>query len=146
MMLAIRYGVVTMFAAALVLFSMTPSSAQEEKSYSIGVIPAFPPVETHRVWTPFVKRLSQETGIAFRLKVYEKMNDFEQNIISNETPDFIFTNALQIVVAHHDQGYIPLVRGATKIHSVLFVRKASPIRTIDDLADKRIAFVGSKNL
>ena len=93
-----------------------------------------------------MERLSQETGLDFRLKVYETMADFERDIVSPKAPDFIFANALQIVVAHQAQGYLPLVRGNKMVRAVIFVRKDSPARTADDLSGKRIAFVGAKNL
>jgi ABC-type phosphate/phosphonate transport system substrate-binding protein len=74
------------------------------------------------------------------------MVDFEREIITAEAPDFIFANALQTVVAHQDQGFLPLVRGRRPVTAELFVRRDSPITTVDDLAGKRIAFVGEKNL
>ena len=74
------------------------------------------------------------------------MADFERDIVSSEAPDFIFTNPMQIVVAHKQQGYIPLVRGSKLVHAVVFVRRDSPARTVDDLSGKRIAFVGAKSL
>jgi len=50
------------------------------------------------------------------------------------------------VVAHGEQGYAPLVRGGDQVRAVLFVRKDSPLQTVDDLSGRRIAFVGEKNL
>jgi phosphonate transport system substrate-binding protein len=131
--------------AALMLF-LPPASAKQGTVYTLGVVPSFPPVATHTRWAPFVERLSQETGLDFRLKVYETMAEFERDIVSPKAPDFIFANALQIVVAHQAQGYLPLVRGSKTVRGVVFVRKDSPARTADDLSGKRIAFVGAKNL
>ena len=142
----IRYGVALLLAATFTLCILPSASAQEEKIYTMGVIPTFPPVATHTQWTPFVKLLSQESGIHFRLKVYEKMSEFERDIVSAGAPDFIFANALQFVVAHKAQGYVPLVRGGASTSVVLFVGKDSPAKTVDDLSGKKIAFVGGKNL
>ena len=122
------------------------AAAEEGKVYHIGVIPTWPPVVTHTKWSPFVERLSQVTGLTFQLKVFERMRDFEQDIILPEAPDFIFANALQTVVAHEIQGFVPLVRGDSTVKALIFVRQDSPIKTVDDLAGKRIAFVGEKNV
>lgn len=146
-MLRIRNGV-CLLLSALMLMSFQPLSArsEERKVYRIGVIPTWPPVVTHTDWSPFVARLINDTGLALRLKVYENMSDFEHDILTPEAPDFIFANALQIVVAHREQGFLPLIRGGNAIQAELFVRKDSPTRTVDDLEGKKIAFVGEKNL
>lgn len=131
--------------ALLVFFVATPSVAAQGKVYTIAVIPSAPPVTLHKQWTPFVERLSRETGLEFRLKMYERMAEFERDIWSG-APDFIFSSPIQTVVAHKAHGYAPLVRGGKDIAVGLFVRKDSPIRNIDDLSGKTISFVGNKNL
>lgn len=128
------------------LFFLPFASAEEGRTYTLGVVPSFPPVATHTRWTPFVERLAQETGLRFRLVVYEQMADFERAIVDDAAPDFIFANSLQIVVAHKEQGYLPLVRGGSLAWGVIFVRRDSPAKCVDDLAGKRIAFDGAKNL
>ncbi len=139
---------ICLILAVFLLMPLQPQivTADKGKVYYIGIIPTWPPVVTHTKWSPFAKRLSHVTGLTFRLKVYEKMRDFERDIISPEAPDFIFANALQIVVAHKLQGFIPLVRGGPTVKAIIFVRQDSPFKVIDDLAGKRIAFVGEKNV
>lgn len=134
-----------LLTAGLILCQSPPAVAQQV-AYSLGVVPSAPPVVTHTLWAPFVERLARDTGLDFQLKVYEKMADFERDLVSPEAPDFIFANSLQIVVAHQAEGYIPLVRGGGLVWAEVFVRRDSPVRTAGDLAGKRIAFVGSKNL
>jgi phosphonate transport system substrate-binding protein len=131
---------------ALLVFVMgTPSFSAQGKVYTIAVIPSAPPVALHKQWTPFVEQLSRETGLAFRLKMYERMAEFEREIWSG-VPDFIFASPIQTVVAHTEKGYVPLVRGGKDIAIGLFVRKDSPYRSIEDLDGKTISFVGNKNL
>jgi phosphonate transport system substrate-binding protein len=113
--------------------------------YTLAVIPSTPPVATHTLWTPFIERLSRDTGLDLRLKIYETMSDFEKDI-SRGGPDFLFSSPLQVVVAHEAQGYVPLVRGSALVAVEVFVRAQSPILTVDDLAGKTIAFVGGKSL
>jgi len=131
---------------ALLLFGVSlPADADQKQPYTIAVIPSAPPVTLHKQWTPFVERLTRETGLEFRLKMYEKMAEFERDIWSG-VPDFIFSSPIQTVVAHMEKGYLPLVRGGKEIAIGLFVRKDSPFRSIDDLSGKTISFVGNKNL
>ncbi len=132
----------------LLLIFLIPGEgpAAEKKAYTIGVIPTWPPVVTYAQWSPFVERLSHDTGLKLRLRVYEKMSDFEHEITTSKGPDFIFVNALQAVIAHREQGYIPLVRGKNSVEGIVFVKKDSKIKNVKDLSGKRIAFVGSKNL
>lgn len=122
-----------------------PACAAQGTSYTIAVIPSAPSVALHKQWAPFVEQLSRETKLQFRLKMYEKMAEFERDIWSG-VPDFIFASPIQTVVAHQTNGYVPLVRGGKDIAVGLFVRKDSDIRNIDDLTGKTISFVGNKNL
>lgn len=133
------------FLAMLVLGVAGPLPAGQGNIYTLAVIPSAPPVTLHKQWMPFVERLSRETGLEFRLKMYERMAEFERDIWSG-VPDFIFSSPIQTVVAHKANGYLPLVRGGKDIAVGLFVRKDSSIRNIDDLAGKTISFVGNKNL
>ena len=141
---SVKKGVRSAVIAALLFAVALPAGAVQRKIYDFGVMPLAPPVAMHTLWVPFIERLSRDTGLDFRLKVYDKMSDFEQDI-SRGGPDFIFANPLQAVVAHEAQGYVPLVRGSRRVSVELFVRRDSPIRTVDDLANRKIALVGNKN-
>jgi phosphonate transport system substrate-binding protein len=130
---------------ALMFCIIPPVTASQKQPFTIAVIPSSPPVTLHKIWAPFVERLSHDTGVQFSLKMYEKMADFERDIWSG-VPDFIFASPIQTVVAHKSNGYLPLVRGGKPVTIGLYVRKDSPIKTIDDLAGKKVSFVGNKNL
>lgn len=155
---ALTNGILSLSAKNLLIFSRSaavllllvystaaPVCAGQGDPYTIAVIPSAPPVTLHKQWTPFVERLSRETGLQFRLKMYERMAEFERDIWSG-APDFIFASPIQTVVARQENGYVPLVRGGKDIAIGLFVRKDSPYKSIDDLGGKSISFVGNKNL
>jgi phosphonate transport system substrate-binding protein len=141
-----RFAPFLIFFALLLLNSPAAALAAGGRGFTLGVMPAAPPVVAHTVWSPFVEHLSRETGVAFRLKVYEKMSEFERDLISPDAPDFIFASPLQTVVGHQKQGFIPLVRSASPVWVELVVKSDSPIRSINDLDQHKIAFVGSKSL
>lgn len=137
------------FCSSLFLLGslLLPASAPAAggKSYILAVVPSVPPVATYATWVPFVETLSKETSLDLKLKVYEKMSDFEADF-EHGIPDFIFLSPTQMTLARKAQGYIPLVRGNKMLSGVLFVRKDSPYKTLKDLEGKEIAFVGSRNL
>lgn len=131
---------------AVLLFGVSlPAAALQKHPYTIAVMPSVPPVALHKIWTPFIERLAHDTGLQFHLKMFEKMADFERDIWSG-VPDFIFASPIQTVVAHKSSGYLPLVRGGKPVTIGLYVRKDSPIKNIDELAGKKVSFVGNKNL
>lgn len=136
------YGVLAMLVFNI---SVAPVSAGTGKVYTLAIMPSAPPVTLHTQWTPFVEQLSQETGLKFQLKLYDRMAQFERDIWSGE-PDFIFSSPIQAIVAHQACSYRPLVRGGKNVSIGLFVRKDSPIRSVDELAGKKISFVGNKNI
>jgi phosphonate transport system substrate-binding protein len=131
--------------ALIALGAFPHISVAQRVIYTIAVNPMAPPVDMHTQWMPLVERLSRETGFEFKLKVYDTMSDFESDIWG-DGPDFIFVSPIQIVVAHARHRYAPLVRGEKPVAIRLFVRADSPIKTVDDLSGKKIAFVGNKNL
>jgi phosphonate transport system substrate-binding protein len=122
-----------------------PTMAADATPYTFAVIPGAPPAVMSKRWTPVVERLSKDTGIAFRLKFFDQMAEFEREIWSG-TPDFIYASPIQTVVARQGARYIPLVRDSKLADIKLYVRQDSPIRSIDDLDKKEISFVGNKNI
>lgn len=130
---------------ALLGVSFQHAMAADATSYTFAVIPGAPPAVMSKRWTPVIERLSRDTGIAFRLKLFDQMAEFEREIWSG-TPDFIFASPIQTVVARQGARYIPLVRDSKLADIKLYVRKDSPIHSIDDLDKKEISFVGNKNI
>jgi phosphonate transport system substrate-binding protein len=129
----------------LTLFFNTGQLFAGQNTYQIAVVPSVPPEITYANWKPFIELLSRETKLQFNLKVYDKMTDFEADVASG-SPDLIFASPTQMIMARKKQGYIPLVRSSKQVAGVLFVRKDSPVRSVNDLNGKEIAFVGAKNL
>lgn len=121
------------------------SSAEEEKTYRLAVIPNLPAVTIHKNWTPFVGTLSKQVGIKIELKIYDKINDFLEDAKAGKT-DFLYSSPNMFFLAHQKQKYIPLVRSSNMMRGVVFVRKDSPYSKIKDLKGKTIAFVGPKTI
>lgn len=117
----------------------TPLAA-EPPALTLAVVPRSPPAVTHRQWAPLVERLAADSGLPLRLRVYAGFPAFEADL-RRGAPDLAFLNPYQQLIAHAAQGYVPLVRsGARPLTGVLVVRHDSPVRTLDDLNDRDIAF------
>jgi len=117
----------------------------ENPVYTFAVLPQRPPVVMYSKWRPLLDSLEKETGVTLKLKLYENVADFETDI-GKGGPDFIFSTPPQLVIARKIQGYNPLVRSSRMLSAILFVRKDSPIRTVNDLQSGEIAFTGSWNV
>jgi len=120
-------------------------SPQIKKEYTFAVIPQTPPEVMHRNWLPFIDRLSRDTGLTLKLKVYENMDDFEDDLKEGNV-DFAFMNSVQVVMAWHEHGYLPLVRSREPIRGCIFVRKDSKIEKREELEGKEIALIGTHNV
>ncbi|NJC89298.1 MAG: phosphate/phosphite/phosphonate ABC transporter substrate-binding protein [Methylococcaceae bacterium] len=122
-----------------------PIAVADARVYTIAVMPFAPPTSMHKIWAPFLDRLKQETGAEFKLKLFDRTAEFERDIWDGKA-DFMFASPIQEVVARESHGYIPLVRSRKMVTLGLFVRTDSPIRNVDDMAGKKVSFVGNKSL
>lgn len=131
--------------ALLLMLEVQTVRAAEQKPYLFAVLPQRPPVAMHTAWRPFLDQLERETGFRFKLKLYETMNQFEEEL-KQGTPDFTFLTPFQLMMVHHEQHYIPLVRGSHTIAGLLITKKDSPFKDLNDLKNQEIAYVGSRNV
>ncbi len=129
----------------LLLAVALPGRAAEQKTYLFAVLPQRPPVAMHTNWRPFLDQLERESGLKFKLKLYETMNQFETEL-KQGVPDFTFATPFQLMLVHKTQNYRPLVRGSHKLAGMLIVRNDSPYKELTDLNNHEIAYVGSRNV
>ena len=123
----------------LLLFSVLPVWAAAEV-YSVAVVPQFSVNIVQRDWAPLLARLEKETGQQFELKFYASIPAFEKGFLAGE-PDFAYMNPYHAVMARKAQGYVPLLReGERQLFGILVVRKDSPMRDVQALDGKVVAF------
>lgn len=119
-----------------------PAAAQagDKDAYSFYVVPQLPPVIMYEAWIPLLKRLETETGYRFKLDIPPSIPAFE-GLLFKGMPDFVFTNPYLIVAVRRTVPYIPLVRSnAMSLQGYLVVRKNSPLKSIQELRGKPMAF------
>lgn len=107
---------------------------------TVFVVPQLAATHLYAHWAPFLEQLGKRTQSCFELMIPKNIPDFEAALI-NGTPDFAFMNPYHQVMAYKAQKYVPLVAdGQTKLDGILVVRKDSPVRSLNELHNARIAF------
>jgi phosphonate transport system substrate-binding protein len=129
---------------ALVLFTLTFTSPLGWSSgngiYSFGVVPQFEQRKLFHIWRPILDELEHRTDLTFNLQGSPKIPVFEKKYMEG-TYDFAYMNPYHILKAHDSQGYLPLVRdGGRMLKGILVVSKESPIKSVQELAGKSVAF------
>lgn len=111
-----------------------------QETYTLYVVPQFPPLVVHRDWLPIAEYLSRETGVQFELKPSASIPRFEAALLEGR-PDFVYMNPYHQVMARRAHGYVPLLRDAGQpLAGILVVRKDGPIHSVRELAGATLAF------
>lgn len=112
----------------------------KDQTYTVGVVPQFDARKIQRIWQPILKAVSKSSGVRLKLKGSPNIPKFEKEFNTGKF-DFAYMNPYHLIVADKYQGYEPLVRDVgCKLFGVLVVRKDSPIKRVEDLDGKTIAF------
>jgi phosphonate transport system substrate-binding protein len=129
-------------AAVLVLLALGAIAAggvAAERPLSFGVLNQQSPALTAERWNPVLHYVSARSGVPLRLRMGPTVQDTDAMMGRGEF-DFMFTN-------HNFQsefdsiGYGVIARwGGDPIHGVIAVLADSPIRTLQQLHQRRVAF------
>lgn len=112
--------------------------AEAGTPYTLGVVPQFGQRQLFAIWDPIVKELNQSAGLDIRLVATLTIPEFEW-ALEKGTFDFVYANPYHILRASDSQGYIPLVRDQEPLRGILLVSRASPVKSIGELAGKTLA-------
>lgn len=135
-----RYGIVVLIMIFACLGKSVAASNNKTGSFSVYVVPQFPPEEIHKSWTPVLQLLSQATGFEFELNIPATIPEFETALAHGEA-DFAYMNPYHALMANQQKGYIPLVRdNKNLLDGILVVRKDSAINAIAELNGETVAF------
>jgi phosphonate transport system substrate-binding protein len=114
------------------------ASAAEDKALVFGVLNQQSPAKTAERWNPILRYLSEVTGLQFRLKMGATVQETDTMLGRGEF-DLAFTN--HSFRKEFDGIYKVIARWAgPPIFGVIAVNAESPIKTLKDLAGKRVAF------
>ena len=110
------------------------------KVYTFDVVPQFPAAKIYTTWSPLLQRIGQDAGLCFELRVSASIPEFEQRFLKGES-DFTFLNPYHAVLAYQKKKYQPLLADAQDLLTgILVVRSDSPIKNLNDLKGKNVAF------
>lgn len=118
-----------------------PVSAElTQETFSVGVVPQFETRRLHQVWRPILNHIEQQTGYHLELVGSPTIPAFEAEFLAGKF-DFAYMNPYHVMLASDARGYRPLVRDVGKtLYGVLVVLKDGPIRSVEDLQGKTLAF------
>ena len=140
-------GIVSAVVAAFLLASASPvlpAETAEKMTIRFGVIPRFNPHVTYEYYQPLMDYLSRNTPFRFELRVGRTYLDTIEDLRKGTT-DVAYLGGATYAIARHRFGARALVKprnaeGGTTYRCFIIVRKDSPIRTIQDLRGKSVAF------
>jgi phosphonate transport system substrate-binding protein len=124
---------------ALCLATLSSLALAAPKTYTFAVVPQYEQRKLFAIWKPIVDELAQRSGLSLKLVATLTVPEFEHGI-SDGAFDFVYANPYHIMKVSSSQGYIPLVRDSAPLRGILVVRKDSPIRTLEELNGKTVAF------
>ena len=112
---------------------------------TIGLIPEQNIFRQMDRYDPLASYISKKLGIKIKLKVLPRYGNFIDNFVS-EGMDGAFFGSFTYALAHARLGVEVLARpvsldGASTYYGMIFVRKDSGIKSIQDMKGKRFAFV-----
>jgi phosphonate transport system substrate-binding protein len=116
-----------------------PARAQGRPALSVAVVPQFPAAVLHRDWTPLLDHLSRQVGVELRLLLQPTIPRFEADVFSGAA-DLAYLNPYHQVIAHREQGYVPMIRSNVALSGLLVVRQDDPIASVAGLNGKTLAF------
>ena len=114
-------------------------AATERPSLSVYIVPQFQATEIQRIWAPILDKVGQEAGLQLNLKLAKDIPAFEAELAAGR-PDFAYMNPYHQLLAHAGQGYRPLLRDSKLLKGLLVVRLDDPIKSVQELQGKELAF------
>lgn len=116
------------------------------RPYSFYVVPQQAVANTYVAWAPILEKVGKKLSICFDLRVPSTIPLFERDLNSG-TPDFAFMNPYHLFLNPRSQDYIPLIADSqNQLSGIIVIKKDSPISTIADLNDKKMAFPAPNSL
>jgi phosphonate transport system substrate-binding protein len=111
----------------------------------IGLIPEQNLFKQMDRYEPLVSYISRKTGIDIKLSILPRYGNIVGNFVSAGL-DGAFFGSFTFALAHEKLGVQVLVRpedldGVSTYHGMMFVRKDSGIRSVEQMRGKRFAFV-----
>ena len=116
-----------------------------EAVLKVGIVPQFEQRQLFRNWKPILTELEKLTNLKFELIGSSRIPVFEKEF-NKGNYDMAYMNPYHALKAYDSQNYIPLVRDNRNLKGILVVNKNSGVKSIQQLANKTIAFPSANAL
>ena len=129
-----------LFSLSGSVYSACLGDQNSTKTLIVAVVPQLPRAVIYSKWAPLLEVIGRDAKQCFDLVVPETIPAFEK-LLFKGVPDFAFVNPYHEVIAKKRKGYIPLLMdGRSKLTGILVVQANSPIKSIQELEGKAVAF------
>lgn len=128
-----------------------------QRTIKVAVLPLYSAVALYDRYDPLMRYLSEKTGYEFKLVMPKDFDDFIR-VVKSGTVDFSYQNPYIFALLSRDLGLRPLVttlgedRSSEELDNsgeifrgVIIVRENSPIRTLEDLRNKKVLITSPKS-
>jgi len=129
---------IAVFCITISAMFCAPTWAADVKPLTFGILNQQSAAKTAERWNPILRYLSETTGIPFQMKMGATVQETDAMMGRGEF-DLVFTN--HNFLPQYDGTYKTIARWSEKpIYGVIAVNADSPIKTLKDLAGKKIVF------
>ena len=133
MIIRIRFVVIF-----FILFSFAHIASAENIKF--GVVPQQASKKIYKLWTPFLSRISKETGLDIVLESAKTIGEFQSKMLAGQF-DVAYSNPLLYMIANSSIGYKAIAKEKDKkLQGIIVVRKDSNIQSIKELSGKEMVF------
>jgi phosphonate transport system substrate-binding protein len=138
-----RHSIKFVVLSLLLLFGgnafSTPTENKQQKTYTFGVVPQQSALILARLWQPLLKAVSERSGYRLEFRTTRNIPTFESRLLTGEY-DFAYMNPYHFTVFSEKPGYMAIANERNKfLQGIIVVRKDSPIRSLEDLHEARLA-------
>lgn len=123
------------------LLCILPGLSQAAKqTYTFGIVPQQSASKLSKLWTPFLKYLSDKSGDRMRFSTSRSIGSYSDNLYDGKY-DFSYGNPYHYLRAHNSAGYEAFAKAKDRrLKGILVVKADSPITELADLEGQTIAF------
>lgn len=125
----------------LALGMVTPAAWAAGKSYRFSPVNQWDIAKTASYWNPITQYVEQKTGIKLELKIGRTSADTTSYVLAQEV-EFVFSNHLFSPERDRLGWKVFGRRNVPQLYGQIAVPEDSPVKKLDDLRGKTIAFAG----
>ncbi len=126
----------TMLAVVLLAGAVSVQAA----TLTFGIVPQQSAKKLAKKWTPILRYISAKTGDDYTFGTAKNIPTFEKRLADGQY-DIAYMNPYHYTVFNRQPGYLALARQKDKkIKGIMVVHKDSPLQSLSELANQKLAF------